>query len=197
MYYYIKGTSSKVVHLSDCRHVHNLEIDRLVAFENVVQAEEYGYRVCKHCSGLKPYLKLEKKQIEKLCKESGISFHNRGSHFHIDTIIGEWIIIFDEKHQRLALFHKNAYDRGTYCLIPDYHSQNFYANSMNKMLAYIIKHDDYRQKCPVHISKKKKNHPKGSHGWNAAQKREKQRNKRKAIRNVLTLIENLEWKSCG
>ncbi len=40
MYYYIKSTRSKVVHLSDCRHVHNLEIDRLVAFENVVQAEE-------------------------------------------------------------------------------------------------------------------------------------------------------------
>ncbi len=56
MYYYIKGTRSKVVHWSDCRHVHDMDIDRLVAFENVVQAENAGYRICKHCSGLAPYL---------------------------------------------------------------------------------------------------------------------------------------------
>lgn len=68
MYYYFKDSNEKILHLPHCYHLNQAKKKRISAFESITRAEEKGYRICKHCFGLKPYIKDEKENIEKSAK---------------------------------------------------------------------------------------------------------------------------------
>lgn len=192
MYYYIKKGRSKIVHLCSCFHISNTHISDIASFNNIAEAEAKGYRVCKHCAGLKKYFNSEKIEIARICKENGISVNNKWAFLYVNTVYGQWKILFDEDRKCLQLYHRNSYENGKPTLIPHYHYHDIIYNSISKYLIYIIKHDEFRHKNPLHIKQGKPKKPtKGTNAWNKYQKKNKHIQKKRAIYNVLNLIDNL------
>lgn len=193
MYYYCKNSRKKIIHLSSCHHISNSDISAIASFNNIAEAEKKGYRVCKHCAGLKSYLREEKKQIQKICKDNGISVNNSWAFLHVNTVYGQWKIIFDEERNCLQLFHKNAFETGKPSLIPHYHFQNYDCDTIAGYLDYIIKHDDFRHANPLRIKQGKPKKPqKGTRAWDNLQKKNKYKQKKQAVYNVLHLINSLQ-----
>ena len=193
MYYYCKKSKKKIIHLGSCHHISNSDISGIASFNNIAEAERKGYRVCKHCAALKSFLNTEKAQIQKICKDNGISVNNGWAFLHVNTIYGQWKITFDEERNCLQLFHKNTFETGKRSPIPNYHFQNHACDTIVGYLDYIIKHDDFRHANPLHIKQGKPKKPrKGSRAWNNLQKRNKHIQKKRSVYNVLQLIDNLQ-----
>ncbi len=193
MYYYCKNSKKKIIHLEGCHHIRNSDESNISSFNNITQAENKGYRVCKHCSGLKTYLHSEKEKIQKICKDNGISVNNRLAFLHVDTVYGEWKILFDENDNCLRLYHKNVFETDKPTLIPYYHDQKFTCDTVSGYLDYIIKHDEFRNANPVRIKKRKPKKPhKGTKAWDKLQKKNKRMQKKREIRSVLNLIDSLK-----
>ena len=194
MYYYCKKSQHKIVHLAKCHHIKNADISNISSFNNIVEAEEKGYRVCKHCAGLRIYLQKEKAQIQQICKDSGISVNNRWAHLHINTVYDQWKIIFDEERNCLKLFHKNSYETGKHSLIPYYHCQNFESDTLSDYLDYIIKHDDFRQTNPLRIKQRQPKAQKGTKRYKKEQEKKAYNKHRRSVKTVLDLIDSLHTK---
>lgn len=193
MYYYFKDSNEKILHLPHCYHLNQAKKKRISAFESITRAEEKGYRICKHCFGLKPYIKDEKENIDKICKDAGISCRYSLSVLDINTIYGQWKLYYNHVCDRLELYHANTFETGETSLFPNYHLQKTDYATITEHLNYIIQHDEYRHKNPLYIRQGTPKKPqKGTRAWHKMEQKNKQREKRKAIYNVLTLIDSLQ-----
>ena len=108
----------------------------------------------------------------------------------------ENLIVVDKKN-RIVLYHKNDFttDKDHLSEISGYHLQgDARRNSIVTYLQYIVDHDYYRMLNPVYIPKKKKDSPpprKGTKRYKSTQRRIEKYERKRAIKNVLNLIESL------
>ena len=192
MYYYCKNNEKKIVHLANCHHIRKTEISKLASFDNITEAEEKGYHVCKHCAGLKSYLRNEKEEIHAVQKKHGIVVITTLSYMYINTVNEQWIIIFDDERNCLKLFHRNSFETGAPTQIPHYHCQNFDSDTLCGYLNYIVEHDEYRKGTPLRIKQNKpKKARKGSKRYKNQQKKIAKKQHKYAVKNVLNLIDSL------
>ena len=102
-----------------------------------------------------------------------------------------------DKKNRIVLYHKNDFktDKDHLSEISGYHLQgDARRKSIVEYLQYIVDHDYYRMLNPVYIPKKKKESPpprKGTRRYKSAQRRIEKYERKRAISNVLSLIESL------
>lgn len=200
MYYYSKNSRKKIIHVTGCFHICSTEPDTIGWFESPHEAYEQGYRLCKHCSPLIEYYKREDNEIIDFCRKKGLCFHLENNFISINSIGSKWKIALDKKN-RIVLYHKNDFttDKDHLSEISGYHLQgDVRRNSIVAYLQYIVDHDYYRMLNPVYIPQKKKESPpprKGTKRYKSAQRRIKNYERRRAIKNVLNLIESLHCRN--
>lgn len=128
------------------------------------------YCACKYCGGIAGELKVNKKPIARMEKNSGIKVHfdNFTETIYVQTEIGFWKMFYKNELGQYLLYHRNTYDEN-YSLgrlmHGDYHRQGDVkpADSITPLLNYIVSHDkakkiiadDYR-KLPKQTKKQKK-----------------------------------------
>lgn len=196
MYYYCKNSRKKIIHSAECFHIQHTEIDTIGWFETLPEAYEHGYRLCKHCSPLVKHYKREDNEIIDFCRKNGLSVHLGNRCISICSTRSKWKIALDKKN-RIVLYHKNDFETAKDHLseISGYHLQgDARRNSIVAYLQYIVDHDYFRMLNPVYIPKQKKESPpprKGTKRYKSAQRRIEKYERKKAIRNVLNIIESL------
>ncbi|MBQ2730141.1 MAG: hypothetical protein IJF69_05150 [Clostridia bacterium] len=196
MYYYCKNSSKKIIHSIDCFHVQHTEIDNIGWFETLTEAYEQGYRLCNNCSPLVKHYKREDNEITEFCRKNGLAVHFGNKCISICSPRSQWKIALDKKN-KIVLYHKNDFttDKDHLSEISGYHLQDdARRNSIVDYLQYIVDHDYFRMLNPAYIPQKKKDSPpprKGTKRYKSAQRRIEKYERKKAIKNVINLIESL------
>ena len=196
MYYYSKNNRNKIVHFKECFHIQHTELDSIGWFETLFEAYEQGYRLCKCCSPLVKQYKREENEILDFCRRKGLSVYLDNMFITIYSIRSKWKIALD-KNNRIILYHKNDFTTAKDHLskISGYHLQgDAQRNSIVDYLQYIVDHDHFRMLNPVYIPKQDNETVpprKGTKRYRSAQRKIKKIEHKKAIRNVLSLIESL------
>lgn len=196
MYCYCKNSRKKIIHSIECFHVRKTEIDNIGWFESLSEACEHGYRLCKHCNPLVKCYKREDNEIIDFCRKNGLSVRLESKYIYICSIKSKWKIALDKKN-RLVLYHKNDFTTNKDHLseISGYHLQgDVLRNSIIAYLQYIVDHDYFRMVNPLYIPQNKKVSPppkKGTKRYRKSQRRIEKNERKKAIKNVLDLIDSL------
>ncbi len=195
MYFYHKNSRDKIVHAKNCHYVGNVE--NVLVFKNLYDAHKAGYRLCKHCRAKVNFFLAEKEEINAICEKYEFFLKVRQLHIAITSDYDKWIIAPNSKNQIMEIYHKNKIDR-TDTKATDYqgyHFQNVTYLTVAECLEYIHEHDVYREKHPFYI--KPEPPKKGSRNYRKAQKKEKERGRKKAIWKTLCVIESLNTKTAA
>lgn len=200
MYYYSKNSRKKVVHSSDCFHIQYVEVDNVGSFETLEKVYQSGYRLCRHCSPIAKLYRKESNSMTEYCCKHAASFFFHDKFIGIHTPYSKWRIIPIEGTNGLALYHKNTYasKHDTESAVPGYHLQKVCKKSVHAYLEYIVEHEYYRMMNPVYIrpQKKAKESPrKGTKRYKQQQAKAERYERRKAIANVLQIIDGLSTQS--
>ncbi len=193
MYYFNKKSSKKIIHLIECFHVHNNEIDNIGWFETLSEAYDRGYRLCKHCNPLYMHYKKESNEILEFCRKNGMAVNLKNKCISITSVRSKWKIALD-KMNRIVLYHKNDFttDKDYLSEINGYHLQRDVRRvTIMGYLNYIIEHDNFRMYNPLYIPKKKEPPKKGTKRYKKNQRKIKNYQRKMEIKNVLNLIESL------
>lgn len=196
MYYYSKKSRKKILHTQDCFHIMHTDIDDIGWFSTLPKAYGQGYRLCEHCNPLAKHYRRESKQILDFCGKYGLAVHLGHRCIAVTSPQSKWKIAIG-KNMGITLYHKNTFttDRDDLSEINGYHLQrDVRADSVLDYLTYIVDHDYYRMLNPVCKMPKKKASPpprKGTRRYRSEQRKAEKRERNRAIRNVLNIIESL------
>lgn len=195
MYYYSKKSRKKVIHKCNCFHYKCHDPKNFGTFYTIEEARSAGYKICKHCSAIHNAYRNEYKKLEKFAVEQGLSFFLSGEELIIfSTSKSKWKIISSKKKNKLILYHKNTQSRKSdkESAIEGYHIQKQKCNTLLEYMKLIIEHDSYRDRHPLQKTTKKEMKtppPKGSKRYNKQQKTLKKQLHKKAVQDVLNLID--------
>lgn len=194
LYYFNQKSSKKIVHSQDCFRIANSENSNIGLFKTLDDAYEAGYRLCRNCSPIAKKYKREENEIMEFCRINGMIPYFHDKFVGITSVSGKWKITVNKDGKQICLFHKNEYKskHDNKSPIPGFHLQKACCDSIMGYLSYISKHDSYRRKNPLYIFPKEKPLPrKGTRRYREEQKKVKIIANKRAIRNVLDLIESL------
>ena len=193
MYYFSRNSRRKIVHSFDCFQIGRVDVECVDSFESLEQARKNGYRQCRCCNTLIKQYRKEALALTRFGKGRGFSFRVDDRFVHIDAPRSRWKILRAEGNGRLVLLHENEYQplRDVGGVLPGYHVQNVSENSILAYAKYIAKHEKYRKTHPVHTSPSKPPARKGTKRYKKQKKAEKLQAKRRAVTNVLRLIEQV------
>lgn len=197
MYYYSKKCRKKIIHTHLCFHIQHTELDDIGWFETLPEAYEQGYRLCKHCSPIAKHYRKESKQILDFCGKNGLAVHLGCRSIFVTSPRSKWKIAVGNDRQ-ITLYHQNTFEteRDHLSEIKGYHLQHDVTkDSVVEYLNYIVEHDYFRMLNPVYNKpRKKKESPpprKGTRRYKSEQRRIEKYERKRAIRNVLNIIESL------
>ena len=114
----------------------------------------------------------------------------------IRSIKSKWKITLDENY-KIVLYHKNDFttNKDHLSVISGYHLQgDVLKDSIIAYLQYIVDHDYFRMVNPLYIPQNKKvSSPpkKGTKRYKKSQRKLEKNERKKAIKNVLNLIDSL------
>lgn len=195
MYYYSKKSRKKIIHTQACFHIASTGLDDIGWFETLPEAYENGYRLCKHCSPLAKHYRKENREILDFCSKNGLSVHLGNRSIAVTSPRSMWKIAIGSDKE-IILYHKNTFEteRDHLSEIKGYHLQRDVSkDSVVAYLEYIVEHDFFRILNPIHNKPKKEVPPprKGTRRYKREQRRIEKCAKKRAIRNVLSIIESL------
>ncbi len=194
MLYFSRNSRRRILHSPDCRHIKNVEIDSVGAFETLSEAYGRGYRLCRCCSGLRRQYGKELTALIDLSRRNALCFCISDRFLQLNTPSSKWRLTLTDDGRGLCLYHKNSLrpqnDDGS--PIPGYHRQKVLRSSIIDYCKYIVAHDSYRMENPLHIPPQPSPPPrKGTKRYRKQQKKQKRLAKRRAVANVLSMIDQL------
>ena len=170
-------------------------------FETLSEAFDTGYRLCRRCNPILRQYRKEQMAILDYCRENGLSFHLNDRYLSIISPISQWRVTVSPSGTTM-LYHKNTEFRASDAAsaIRGYHNQHISFDSLLQYFTYITSHDAYRMHHPgaprAALTKKppKQKEPprKGTKRWHKEQTRRRAAERKRAIRNVLALIDSLD-----
>lgn len=191
---YLKDTKS-------CFLVRGFAPEAIGTFETLSEAFDAGYRPCRRCNPILRQYRKEQMAILDYCRENGMSFHLNDRYLSIISPISQWRVTVSPSGTTM-LYHKNTELRASDAAsaIRGYHNQHICFRSLPEYFSYITSHDAYRMHHPeaprAALTKKppKQKEPprKGTKRWHKEQTRRRAAERRRAIRNVLELIDSLD-----
>lgn len=196
MYYYSKTSRRGVAHLEGCFQLQAVAPERLGSFETLSQAHAGGYRLCRCCSPIARQYRAERAALLAFCQTRAISCFLHDGFLVVTTPYSRWRILSGEAGG-LLLYHRNSFQtaQDAQSPVPGYHLQRVCKAELLGYLTYIVEHEYYRMMHPVSPRPAKKEPPrKGTKRYQKQQAREKHAARRKAISNVLSLIDSLSAK---
>lgn len=201
MFYYSKRSHRRIVHTQACFLVRGFDPEAIGTFETLPEALDAGYRLCRRCNPILRQYRKEQMAILDYCRENGMSFHLNDRYFSIISPISQWRVAVSPSGTTM-LYHKNTEFRASDAAsaIRGYHNQHIRFRSLPEYFSYITSHDAYRMHHPeaprAALTKKppKQKEPprKGTKRWHKEQTRRRAAERRRAIRNVLALIDSLD-----
>lgn len=194
MFYYSKKSRERIIHSGMCGHIANCDIRDIGYFETLTEAYEQGYRLCRSCSILSKQYKCEEEKLYSYCMGNAMTFYKTDRYINIVTPYSKWRVSITNSGNGLCLYHKNEYKKKneTPSMIDGYHHQKFEAKSIVGCMEYITEHDYFRMTNPLVIKNSKKKAPaiKGTKRYRKEAKRAEKKARKKAIYNVLTIIDS-------
>ena len=201
MFYYSKRSHRRIVHTQACFLVRGFAPETIGTFETLSEALDAGYRLCRRCNPILRQYRKEQMAILDYCRENGMSFHLNDQYLSIISPISQWRVTVSPSGTTM-LYHKNTEFRASDAAsaIRGYHNQQIRFQSLLQYFTYIMSHDAYRMHHPgaprAALTKKppKQKEPprKGTKRWHKEQTRRRAAERRRAIRNVLALIDSLD-----
>lgn len=201
MFYYSKRSHRRIVHTQACFLVRGFAPETIGTFETLSEAFDAGYRPCRRCNPILRQYRKEQMAILDYCRENGMSFHLNDRYLSIISPISQWRVTVSPSGTTM-LYHKNTEFRASDAAsaIRGYHNQHISFDSLLQYFTYITSHDAYRMHHPeaprAVLTKKppKQKEPprKGTKRWHKEQTRRRAAERRRAIRNVLELIDSLD-----
>lgn len=134
------------------------------------------------------------------CRENGLSFHLNDRYLSIISPISQWRVTVSPSGTTM-LYHKNTEFRASDAAsaIRGYHNQRIRFQSLLQHFTYITSHDAYRMHHrerparPYEKAAEAKGPPeRAQKRWHKEQTRRRAAERRRAIRNVLALIDSLD-----
>lgn len=196
MYYYSKLNHRKIIHTKECFIAKHFDPETTGTFETLREAFAAGYRLCRRCNPIAKQYRKEEDSLVDYCYRNGMSFYYNDRNFKVSSPVSKWLITVSPAG-KMQLYHKNTktLDTDAMSIIPGYHNQRVYYNTLAEYLEYIKGHDFYRNMHPEQVIKKhvaKEPPRKGTKRWYKEQRKMKNRERRHAIRNVLDIIESFD-----
>ena len=201
MFYYSKRSHRRIVHMQARFLVRGFAPETIGTFETLSEALDAGYRLCRRCNPILRQYRKEQMAILDYCRENGMSFHLNDRYLSIISPISQWRVAVSPSGTTM-LYHKNTEFRASDAAsaIRGYHNQHIRFRSLPEYFSYITSHDAYRMHHPeaprAALTKKppKQKEPprKGTKRWHKEQTRRRAAERRRAIRNVLALIDSLD-----
>lgn len=184
-----------------CFLVRGFAPEAIGTFETLPEALDAGCRLCRRCNPILRQYRKEQMAILDYCRENGMSFHLNDRYLSIISPISQWRVTVSPSGTTM-LYHKNTELRASDAAsaIRGYHNQHISFDSLLQYFTYITSHDAYRMhhlEAPrAALTKKppKQKEPprKGTKRWHKEQTRRRAAERRRAIRNVLELIDSLD-----
>lgn len=201
MFYYSKRSHRKIVHTQACFLVCGFAPESVGTFETLSEALDAGYRLCRRCNPILRQYRKEQMAILDYCRENGMSFHWNDRYFSIISPISQWRVTVSPSGTTM-LYHKNTKSLASDAAsaIRGYHNQRISFRSLLQYFTYITSHDAYRMHHPeaphAALAQKPPKHKepprKGTKRWHREQTRRRAAERKRAIRNVLALIDSLD-----
>lgn len=201
MFYYSKRNHRKIVHTHACFLVRGFAPEAIGTFETLPEALDAGYRLCRRCNPVLRQYQIEQTAILDYCRENGVSFYLNDRYLSITSPISQWRVTVGPSGMTM-LYHKNTELRASDAAsaIRGYHNQHIRFRNLLEYFTYITSHDQYRMRHPVlpcpkatRAAPKQKEPPrKGTKRWHKEQTRRRAAERKRAIRNVLALIDSLD-----
>ena len=197
MFYYSKLSHRKIVHLKKCYIAKRIRPETTGTFKTAKDAFDAGYRLCRCCNPVAKQYRKEEAALIDHCRRNGMLFRYSDRSFKITSMLGKWIIQVTP-NGKTTLYHKNTREAGNNAEteVDGFHKQKISYDTLIEYFDYISNHDRYRARHPEPVPKKKhavKLPPrKGTKRWRAAQQKIKNHERRRAIRNVLDIIDSLD-----
>lgn len=141
-----KKSRNKILHNEHCGHLNNANSENIISYASIDEALKAGCVPCKHCSNIMKRYRFEEKWIAKYCTNHSIECYPESIGVKVLSADNdEWFIV-THKHKKLALYHKNTYEKkNSTSPIEGYHYQSVTYSSYSEMLKYISHHDEYRK----------------------------------------------------
>ena len=193
MYFYSKAVRKKIIHTEQCRYCGSITPTQLGSFSTIAEAYAAGFRLCKTCSPLASFFHSDESKAMEICIEKGLAVHLGKKYITITSPRSQWRIVADDNRNGTKLYHRNGLERRNESdFIPGYHDQGVCYKTLPEYLDYIVDHDSYRMKNPLYPNSHQKTPPvKGTKRYRKAIAKEKRKEKRMAVTNVLCLIDEL------
>lgn len=198
MFYYSKRSHRRIVHTQACFLVRGFAPETIGTFETLPEALDAGYRLCRRCNPIICQYQKEQTAILDYCRENGMSVRLNDRYLSIISPISQWRVTVGSSGTTM-LYHKNTELRASDAAsaIRGYHNQHIRFQSLLQYFTYITSHDAYRMHHPeaprAEKPPKQKEPPrKGTKRWHKEQMQRRAAERRRAIRNVLELIDSLD-----
>lgn len=188
-----RESADMVYHRPECRYARRIHKRNRIQM-NWEDAEWKGYRPCKCCDGADFLYKLETSEIQRCAKQFHMDVDLRDHKIYVRTDAGCWKIVYKICDQKFILLHRN-YVNGRIGLEEaenaPYHRQGDMAESGNiiKMLKYIKKHDEFKQKTEGDYRRMPQDTRKQKMYYRAAKRRMEKRSARR-MDELFALIES-------
>lgn len=193
MYIGSKSHGVKIYHCESCFYARNIKEPNKIFYHTKAEAMAKGYRACNCCAPVARKFQQEKRDLMEYVRANRMTMWLEDNAVYIETDIGAWKIIETEKNHKLILLHANS-ENYKWCqkkngkIIHHYHVQkDVSSQTILRYLKYIYKHDKWR------ASKKDeyKRMPVAAKAQRRKRGEEKGRARRRAVGDVLNLIEIL------
>lgn len=199
MHYFSKKSRRKIIHSLECFHVKRMDVDSIGTFETRKEAYENGYRPCRCCSCIRKQYQKELPALVDFGRRNAVQFFVRDRCIQVYAPQSMWKICPTESEGTFALYHKNtcaAYAKPSdeESEVPGYHLQKTRKKSILEYMEYIVDHEYYRMRHPLHSPQscgERQPPRKGTKRYRKQQEREKRIIRKQAIRSVLFAIDRL------
>ena len=195
MFYYSKRSHRKIVHTKSCFLVRGFDPEAIGTFETLPEALDAGYRLCRRCNPILRQYQKEQTAILDYCRENGMSFRLNDRYLSIISPISRWRVTVGPSGTTM-LYHKNTELRASDAAsaIRGYHNQHIRFRSLPEYFSYITSHDAFRMHHPEapRAALAQKPPRKGTKRWHKEQTRRRAAERKRAIRNLLALIDSLD-----
>lgn len=201
MYVYSKRNNRKIIHVNQCRYIQNKRKIDLGYFHTKEQGIAEGYRLCKCCTHIGKLFNKQRSELKSFCEEKNYSIFLENDILNVVTPFSKWKMHTIKHSKKIKLYHNNSiytlYDKSEF--IPGYHIQGVFKADLIWILNYIYEHNQYRFENPYesNILKSRKitnNNHRSKSNFNKLKKAENKKQKRKMVKLVYTIIDELEEK---
>ncbi len=194
MLYFSRNSRRRILHSPGCRYIKNVETGSVGAFETLSEAYGQGYRLCRCCSSLRRQYRKELAELMDFSRKNALCFCIGDRALQLNTPGSKWRMVPVGDGRGFRLYHKNSLHPADSdgSPIPGYHLQRVLRSSIIGYCKYIVAHDSYRMANPLHIPPQPSPPPrKGTKRYRKQQKKQKRLAKRRAVANVLSMIDQL------